>query len=449
MASLGLTYLMSDSDVELILDSQPIITSEPVPSPELSTQQSPEPSTQRSPKPIPTPNAPGYIQLPLPPLNQQFNTPEEGAEVVNTFARPYGYAVTIRRSKYTKNGVKKTVYLCCDRGRAVKYEETVKKRRTTTLALGCPFMVVLRLDLQTNLWHLTIDDSKSKHNHQPSPASTHTAQRKLDLTHKSDQVENGLRQGHTTRQILTEIRETDPESVLIPQDIYNARKKLSQLFLAGRTPLQALLIELPKDGGWIFKYELDDQSHVSALFCMHKSSIAMLRKNPWVISMDCTYKTNRYGLPLLDIVGFAATGSTFHLAFAFMRDEKDDSYEVMLTCLAEAYESLALAPPSTILTDKEEALIKAIEVVFPSTKHMLCIWHINMNILKKARPILADQVAQARREAQANTSRKLTAAERNEDRKKAEAGWKKMLQRWNRIVGCALAAQTGSPGLYQ
>lgn len=120
----------------------------------------------------------------------------------------------------------------------------------------------------------------------------------------------------------------------------------------------------------------------------------MLQINLWVISMDCTYKTNQYGLPLLDIVGFAATGSTFYAGFAFMRDEKEDIYEVMLSCLAEVYQSLGLDPPYpyTILTDKEKALITAIESVFLETKYMLCIWHINMRIMKVTRPLLADQV---------------------------------------------------------
>ena len=203
-----------------------------------------------------------------------------------------------------------------------------KRRNTTTLALACSFEVVLRKDLQTGLWRLTIEDSKSQHNHQPSPASTHYAQRNIERECKRDEIENALRQGRTTRQILTELREADPDSILTPQNIYNWRRKGSEKFLAGRTPLQALLIELPKDGSWIFKYELDDNGHVSALFCMHKSSVAMVQKSPWVISMDCTYKTNRYGLTLLDIVGFAATGSTFHLSFAFMRDEKQPTYEV-------------------------------------------------------------------------------------------------------------------------
>lgn len=74
-------------------------------------------------------------------------------------------------------------------------------------------------------------------------------------------------------------------------------------------------------------------------------------------------------------MGFAAIGSTFHLSFAFIRDEKEELYEVILSCLTEAYESLSLDPPYpyTILTNKEQALINAIKSVFLETKHILYI----------------------------------------------------------------------------
>ena len=168
--------------------------------------------------------------------------------------------------------------------------------------------------------------------------------------------------------------------------------------------------------------------------------------------MDCTYKTNRYGLPLLDIVGFASTGQTFHLAFAFMKDERQDTYEITLQCLAEAYDSLNLVHPRTILTDKERALINAISVVFPDTRTISCIWHIQMNLLKKARPLLSDQVAIARRDnlplpyglgfeldqphhppIQLNRPRTRDETQ-DELRKIVDNGWKKMLQRFNRVV---------------
>ncbi|OQE04572.1 hypothetical protein PENVUL_c032G00837 [Penicillium vulpinum] len=292
MASLGLEYLESDpdSDQEIVPESPPAM---------LSTET---PSTE-------TPSTETFI-FPLPPIDCTYNTAEEGKDAINDFARPHGYAVTSRRSKKTKKGVKKTVRLICDHGRkldAYGDRSPAKKRpNTTTIACECPFSIALRLDLEINLWRLTIENLS--HNYQLSPASTYPTQRALELKYKKVQVETRLQLGRPTRQMLIEIREADPESALISRDIYNTRFKLNEVFLAGRTPIQALLTELPKDRLWIFKYELDDQSYITALFCIHKTSVAMLKQNPWLISIDCTYKTNRYGLPLLDIVGFAATG---------------------------------------------------------------------------------------------------------------------------------------------
>jgi hypothetical protein len=276
----------------------------------------------------------------------------------------------------------------------------------------------------------------STYNHEPSPTSTHVAYRAEEVSNKTESIKNQLFQGLPTRYILTGLQKEDQDLCITARDIYNLRRKLYIGFLARRTPLQALLIELLKDGEWIFKHELDDRNHITALFCMHRSSIAMLRTNSWVISMDCTYKTNRYGLPLLNIVGFAVTRSTFHIGFAFIKDEKADSYEVILSCLAEAYEALNLEFPRTILTDKEEALMNAIAAVFPDTKHMICLWHINMNIMKKARPILADQLAEARREASSISSsqRRTEVGIDRELRKLVNKAWEKMLQRWIRIV---------------
>ena len=34
--------------------------------------------------------------------------------------------------------------------------------------------------------------------------------------------------------------------------------------------------------------------------------------------MDCTYKTNRYKMPLLDIVGVTALNTSFHVGFCFV-----------------------------------------------------------------------------------------------------------------------------------
>jgi transposase-like protein len=97
-------------------------------------------------------------------------------------------------------------------------------------------------------------------------------------------------------------------------------------------------------------------------------------------------------------VSIAPTGQTCYIAFAFIRDEKQSIYEAVLKCLAEAYNRLNLQYPQTILTDKELALINSINTVFPRAQTIICIWHIQMNLLTKARPLLSDCLATARRD---------------------------------------------------
>jgi hypothetical protein len=200
---------------------------------------------------------------------------------------------------------------------------------------------------------------------------------------------------------MTDLRQTDEESCIVRTDVYNHRRKLNIEFLAGRTPIQALLQELPRDGKWFFRYDLDDEGHVNILFAMHQDSIQLLRMHPWLLLMDCTYKTNRFNMPLLDIVGFAPTGDTFYVAFAFLKDEKQPTYELALSYLADMYRGLKVLPnrdppsPHTILTDKEVGLMNAITEVWPSTDKMLCLWHINGNVFKKADPLIKSLINDA------------------------------------------------------
>lgn len=188
------------------------------------------------------------------------------------------------------------------------------------------------------------------------------------------------------------------------------------------------------------RYRLDGDQHVIVLFAMHKTSVEMLKHHPYVISMDCTYKTNQFGLPLLDIVGFTATGTSIFLGFAFVQNEQQPTYEIVLDFLMEIYDKLDLEDPYTILTDKEEGLINAIHEVFPNTDTMICIWHVNTNLMKKALPLLRDQIAIARRDGLllpegATIAADLSKKDLDKELKRvADEGWEKMLKRWNYVI---------------
>lgn len=130
---------------------------------------------------------------------------------------------------------------------------------------------------------------------------------------------------------------------------------------------------------------------------MHRTSLAMLKLNPFVLWMDCTYKTNRYKMPLLDIIGASSVGTTFFISFVFLQNEKEESYRFALECLeeiytSEIYTSSSLRYPCAIFTDKEQALFNMIYEGFLDTNIMICLWHVNKNIKLKARPQITTKV---------------------------------------------------------
>lgn len=140
IASLGLVYLDSDldSDPEIVPESLPAILSTESLSPAILSTES-------------LPAIPSFptISIPLPPLDQLYNSSDEGIAAINLFVRLYSYIVITRRLK-SRRGVKKTIYLSCNRSGTIKEytkESYIPKKRQTTIYINdCPFTIILRLD---------------------------------------------------------------------------------------------------------------------------------------------------------------------------------------------------------------------------------------------------------------------------------------------------------------
>ncbi|XP_028108051.1 PKS-NRPS hybrid synthetase CHGG_01239-like [Camellia sinensis] len=105
--------------------------------------------------------------------------------------------------------------------------------------------------------------------------------------------------------------------------------------------------------------------------------------------MDCTYKTNRYRLPLLEIVGVISTEMTFSVAFAYLQYERVDNYAWVLATLRDVMDGFVV--PTVIVTDRELALMNAIQKIFPSARNLLCRWHISKNVLTKCKKMFETQ----------------------------------------------------------
>lgn len=339
------------------------------------------------------------IPLAPPEDGQSFESLEDLTLQVNKHAAERGYAVVLGRTKKSKLKVTRKAWLICDRGGRLREPQGQERRHTSSRAIKCPFsLIAKRLDDNTGPWLLEV--ANPEHNHESTLAGAHPVHRKnaLNEGYKAE-ISRALTVQTSSSQILSNLRLPDPVTGVTddyedPQpinplfkrrDIYNIKAQMRREALGPLTPIQALLQEFDK-GDWMYAMQKDAQNRITHLFFMKGNTQEILETNFEVLVMDCTYKTNRYRMPLLIISGQTALNSNFYVAFCFMAHETRSDYVWALQQLLHLYTRLGLPSPVVIVTDMELGLMGAIEEVFPSVTNLLCIWHINNNVLVHCKP---------------------------------------------------------------
>ena len=89
--------------------------------------------------------------------------------------------------------------------------------------------------------------------------------------------------------------------------------------------------------------------------------------------------------------GHTALGTSFYIAFAFLESEEEVDFIWVLEKLKALYRHLGLRDPCVIVIDRDLVLMNAIAIVFAMAVILLCIWHINMNVLKHCKPAFYTQ----------------------------------------------------------
>lgn len=335
-----------------------------------------------------TDQAVGDNLLEAPPTGAHYPSPEAALEYLNNFTVARGYALVVQRSNKRRRGSEVyKIYYRCDRG--TTYEDQVaenerKRRNTGTRGSGCPFSAVLTHIKRLGEWELAVRNPN--HNHEASSsARSHPSIRRDAIINQRERIATLSNSGVKPRSIMDIMLEENGgdggDLRFKVQDVRNLRSEQRLQFLGGRAPIQALLIELQKTGEWIIEYEVDGSDHLTSLFFSHRTCIEFLRKYNNVLIMDCTYKTNRFRLPLLQIVGVTATNRTFHVAFAFIPEETTFGYTFPIRCLKSLFDRLEIHYPAVFLSDKETALRNTLTTIFPGSARLLCLWHINQNVL--------------------------------------------------------------------
>ncbi|KAH6792777.1 hypothetical protein C2S52_003254 [Perilla frutescens var. hirtella] len=95
-----------------------------------------------------------------------------------------------------------------------------------------------------------------------------------------------------------------------------------------------------------------------------------------VVSFDTTYRKNNEGRPIALFVGVNHHKQTVIFGVALLYDETSLTFEWLFDTFTIAMRE---KKPTTILTDQDAAMAKALSSTWPETHHRLCIWHIYQN----------------------------------------------------------------------
>ena len=243
-------------------------------------------------------------------------------ESINAYAKPRGYAFTTHRSTKEKTGLSTVIYACDRSRRLPSSPERDRQRKTTTRMTNCPFSVLAKESSEGWTLKHRPDRRFATHNHEPSlHPSAHPVQRQL--SGGISQLPALSNAGLAPKEIQTVVRQSG--ALATRQDIYNRIAEVRRDSRQGQSPIHALANQLEEEGFWS-RVQYGPERHVTAVLFAHPDSLVYLRAYPEVLLLNCTYKTNKYSMPLLDIIGVNTTGRSFYIAFAFLSGETEEDY---------------------------------------------------------------------------------------------------------------------------
>ena len=234
--------------------------------------------------------------------SQVYASLEEGKAAVKAAARESRFGVTVRSS------TAKRAYLMCDRARKYVSEAQAGNRtaRSRMLPDGCPFSVAIAQQ-GDDTWQTVV--LCGRHSHGPSPAaSAHPSHRRLAPDLRAVVRQRANLPGVSARAVRAELLLQDANVLVTRRDIANILAVERTQQLDGRSSVQALMERLAEaDPSFVVRHQVDEQGQLTHLFLASRQNLELAVPFGRVLIMDCTYKTNVFQMPLLQVVGVTNT----------------------------------------------------------------------------------------------------------------------------------------------
>lgn len=314
---------------------------------------------------------------------QTYSTVHEARDALQEWAGGEGFAVAIQTTKYDRG----TASIACRlhssprTSHSLTHAPETRLRPQQSMKSGCRF----RVDLAKEGDSWTMWTAHTAHNHPRFPYGTFIEQRRLKgaarerLRSLADESTQPLHIHTILQREFPSIRS------------WLTRRRVADLVGEHRSrrgcynDVEDILAKLREPSAHrqddLIRVLVDTHGRACGLFFSTRDARALTRRYLSTFALDCTYKTNLYKLPLLEIVGVSGTGRSFTSAVILMVSESTQWYTLALKVWRDFMGLDGSAEPRTFITDRDTALRNALDDVFPDAAKILCLWHIMRNIL--------------------------------------------------------------------
>jgi hypothetical protein len=93
--------------------------------------------------------------------------------------------------------------------------------------------------------------------------------------------------------------------------------------------------------------------------------LRMWKRYPEIMSFDNTYNTNRFKLPLFQIMGQTCLKSVYNAAFGLVDNERREGFQFLTAAVRDLTERHAIPLPDVVITDYDQAMKEALDSQYP------------------------------------------------------------------------------------
>ncbi|QHO56236.1 protein FAR1-RELATED SEQUENCE 5 [Arachis hypogaea] len=315
-------------------------------------------------------------------LKMVFDTHEKAYDFYVSYAKCVGFSV--RKGDVARDDDGKLIrrrFVCNRQGlRDKKHYMRIDRKRDQKpeTRTNCHAMLSIYLDNHTSTWR--VRTFEKGHNHELAPAGfDYIVPNTRRLTTAKKAQSDGIRiHGFLTFQIMGFMvgQARAFAGVEFSKDLYSYIDKQRCPKIVDGDALAAISYlqgKADSDPTLFARYTTTDDDQLGNLFWADGLSQVDYEYFGDVVGLDTKYKESMYHRRLVIFSGTNHHRQTCIFACALLGDERADTYKWALENFLDAMEK---KHPSAVVTDDNEAMREAIQVVFPNATHRLCAWHL-------------------------------------------------------------------------